>query len=356
MLNQTPGATSPCLCLTNKLWCSIALSVLCWRRYRKGARTMFLTYKIIYMWRKWQWTVKDTIEGVVLQSSLLSAWDIRLWANGLNLCRKISRKVIVCWRNVPVLNGDCIAGVWLTAGVWCILWACTAFNLTPGVRTCVSIWEITLCCKPLISTWLDLLILDTLLKTLVWKFNVLTLMKPALLSWFLNLLAISATTNQSLAACSSRVLNLLLMFFSPVSNNSSVLLVIVFPLFWFTLSTVPLSLTWLLACSELRVSGLLKLLAWVTLTCSSSRSSEAPGLRGHPVCNGGTWFIYLGFYVTFNTVLVKSRWVVGRAEEVLYCKLPTNGKQLPAFPLEARSGTEPRPQRPLQSFAAITHQ
>ena len=30
---------------------------------------------------------------------------------------------------------------------------------------------------------------------------------------------------------------------------------------------------------------------------------------------------------------------------VLYCKLPTNGKQLPAFPLEAVSGTEPRPQR-----------
>ena len=30
---------------------------------------------------------------------------------------------------------------------------------------------------------------------------------------------------------------------------------------------------------------------------------------------------------------------------VLYCTLPTNGKQLPAFPLEAVSGTEPRPQR-----------
>ena len=30
---------------------------------------------------------------------------------------------------------------------------------------------------------------------------------------------------------------------------------------------------------------------------------------------------------------------------VLYCKLPTNGKQLPAFPLEALPGTEPRPQR-----------
>ena len=30
---------------------------------------------------------------------------------------------------------------------------------------------------------------------------------------------------------------------------------------------------------------------------------------------------------------------------VLYCKLPTNGKQLPAFPLEAVLGIEPRPQR-----------
>ena len=28
---------------------------------------------------------------------------------------------------------------------------------------------------------------------------------------------------------------------------------------------------------------------------------------------------------------------------VLYCKLPTNGKQLPAFPHEAMPGTEPRP-------------
>ena len=30
---------------------------------------------------------------------------------------------------------------------------------------------------------------------------------------------------------------------------------------------------------------------------------------------------------------------------VLYCKLPTNGKQLPAFPLEAVTGIEPRSQR-----------
>ena len=30
---------------------------------------------------------------------------------------------------------------------------------------------------------------------------------------------------------------------------------------------------------------------------------------------------------------------------VLYCKLPTNGKQLPAFPLQAVTGIQPRPQR-----------
>ena len=30
---------------------------------------------------------------------------------------------------------------------------------------------------------------------------------------------------------------------------------------------------------------------------------------------------------------------------VLYCKLPTNGKQLPTFPLDAVPGIEPRPQR-----------
>ena len=30
---------------------------------------------------------------------------------------------------------------------------------------------------------------------------------------------------------------------------------------------------------------------------------------------------------------------------VLYCKLPTKGKQLPAFPLEAMPGTKPQPQK-----------
>ena len=53
-------------------------------------------------------------------------------------------------------------------------------------------------------------------------------------------------------------------------------------------------------------------------------------------------FIYLGFYVAFNTVQYIQYIQFIR---VLYCKLPTNGKQLPAFPLEAMPGTELRPQR-----------
>ena len=55
-------------------------------------------------------------------------------------------------------------------------------------------------------------------------------------------------------------------------------------------------------------------------------------------------FIYLfGAYVAFNTVQVISQWVVGNQYiqfvRVLYCKLPTNCKNLPAFPLEAVPGT-----------------
>ena len=38
---------------------------------------------------------------------------------------------------------------------------------------------------------------------------------------------------------------------------------------------------------------------------------------------------------------------------VLYCKLPTNGKQIPAFPLEAVPGTEPWPQRWETSVATL---
>ena len=43
----------------------------------------------------------------------------------------------------------------------------------------------------------------------------------ALLSWACSLLAMSAITSLRLAAFSSRVLNLLLMFFNPCGNNIS---------------------------------------------------------------------------------------------------------------------------------------
>ena len=62
-------------------------------------------------------------------------------------------------------------------------------------------------------------------------------------------------------------------------------------------------------------------------------------------------FIYLGFYVALNTVQVTKGSCKGRGNQyieiarVLYCKLPTNGQQLPVFPLEAIRGIEPWPQR-----------
>ena len=59
-------------------------------------------------------------------------------------------------------------------------------------------------------------------------------------------------------------------------------------------------------------------------------------------------FIYFGFYVAFNTTgyITTGSWK-GRGNQyiqfvrVLYCKLPTNGKQLPAFPLETVRGSNP---------------
>ena len=61
--------------------------------------------------------------------------------------------------------------------------------------------------------------------------------------------------------------------------------------------------------------------------------------------------IFGGFYVAFNTGHIKTGSWKGRGNQyiqlfkVLYCKLLTNGKQRPAFPLEAVPGTEPQPQR-----------
>ena len=71
------------------------------------------------------------------------------------------------------------------------------------------------------------------------------------------------------------------------------------------------------------------------------RFSDALGLvniwvlRGFQHCTGhitrGSWKGRGNQYIQFV--------------RVLYCKLPTNGKQLPAFPLEAVPGIEPRAQR-----------
>ena len=64
-------------------------------------------------------------------------------------------------------------------------------------------------------------------------------------------------------------------------------------------------------------------------------------------------FIYLGFLRRFQHCtghITMGSWK-GRGNQyiqlvkILYCKLSTNDKQLPAFPLEAVPGTEPRPQR-----------
>ena len=72
--------------------------------------------------------------------------------------------------------------------------------------------------------------------------------------------------------------------------------------------------------------------------------------NGTPECH---IFIYLGFLRHFQHCtghITMGSWK-GRGNQyikfvrVLYCKLPTNGKQLPALPLEAVPGIEPRPQR-----------
>ena len=70
-------------------------------------------------------------------------------------------------------------------------------------------------------------------------------------------------------------------------------------------------------------------------------------------------FIYLGFYASFNTVWVISRWVVGRAEETstyswsrfctVNCRPVASNYQLEDVP-----GTEPRPQRWFSYFAVNT--
>ena len=59
------------------------------------------------------------------------------------------------------------------------------------------------------------------------------------------------------------------------------------------------------------------------------------GLRRFQHCTG---------YITMGSWKGRGNQYIEFAR-VVYCKLPTNGKQLPAFPLKAFTGIEPLPQR-----------
>ena len=62
------------------------------------------------------------------------------------------------------------------------------------------------------------------------------------------------------------------------------------------------------------------------------------------------WLVFIGILTSLSTHCmshITTGSFMGRGNQyiqlvkVLYCKLPTDGKQLPAFPLEVRLGTEP---------------
>ena len=62
-----------------------------------------------------------------------------------------------------------------------------------------------------------------------------------------------------------------------------------------------------------------------------------------PLCSENCSKIYTGHITTGSWKGRGNQYI--QFVRVLYCKLPTNGKQLPAFPLEAVPGIELRPQR-----------
>ena len=92
-----------------------------------------------------------------------------------------------------------------------------------------------------------------------------------------------------------------------------------------------------------------KYLNWIILSTCMNCDGKTQG-----VCLVSYWFICLfGILCRFQHCtghITMGSWK-GRGNQyiqfarVLYCKLPTNGKQLPAFPLTAMTGIEPRPQR-----------
>ena len=71
------------------------------------------------------------------------------------------------------------------------------------------------------------------------------------------------------------------------------------------------------------------------------------------VCKNQCQIIYLfiwGFMLLSTGHIKMGSWEARgnqyiQLDKVLYCKLLTNGKQLPAFPFEVGPGTEPRSQR-----------
>ena len=85
------------------------------------------------------------------------------------------------------------------------------------------------------------------------------------------------------------------------------------------------------------------------LVASYDTQEDTLGLFYTPGPTGGLFWVLRRFQHCTGHITTGS-WK-GRGNQyiqfarVLYCKLPTNGKQLPAFPLEAVTGIEPRPQR-----------
>ena len=87
--------------------------------------------------------------------------------------------------------------------------------------------------------------------------------------------------------------------------------------------------------------------------CNPVRSQLCLAAWQNILLNTGTFIYLFGVLHRFQhctSHIMTGSWK-GRGNQyiqfvrVLYCKLLTNGKQLPAFPLEAVTGIEPRPQR-----------
>ena len=102
--------------------------------------------------------------------------------------------------------------------------------------------------------------------------------------------------------------------------------------------------------TAIEVTSILTEKASVQLNCQRTISETFLYLKNLLVCKFLGWFIYLfGVLRHFQHCtghMTTGSWK-GRGNQyiefvrVLYCKLPTNGKQLPAFPLGAVRGSNP---------------